>query len=196
MRARSARFVLAAPGPASFPPEGAPEIAFAGRSNVGKSSLLNAITGVAKLARTSSTPGRTRLINWFEVQPPGGPMLAFVDLPGFGYAKVPREMRASWRPLVEGYMSRACLKLVLVLVDARRGPEEEEAELLDWLTGEDVPHRVVLTKVDKLSKSQRVPAQVETRKALALAKQPLLFSADTLDGLDDLWRAILGAVKS
>lgn len=195
MRARSARFVVAAPGPASFPPEGAPEIAFAGRSNVGKSTLINVVTGVPKLARTSSTPGRTRLINWFDVDT-GGHQLAFVDLPGFGYAKVPREMRDSWQPLVEQFMERQSVKLVLVLIDARRGPQEEERELLDWLASGDVPTRVILTKADKLSKNQRVPAADAARKALGLASPPLLFSSETLDGLDPLWRAILGAVKS
>ena len=195
MRARSARFILAAPGPESFPEQGPPEVAFAGRSNVGKSTLINVVTGVPKLARTSSTPGRTRLINWFGVEAGGGEM-RFVDLPGFGYAKVPREMRDSWRPLVEAFMERPTVKLVLVLIDARRGPEEDERELLDWLASGDVPHRVVLTKIDKLPKNQRVPAVDATRKLLGLAAAPIGFSSETLDGLEPLWRTILAAVKS
>jgi len=194
--ARSATYVTSASSPAGFPRPGRPEIAFAGRSNVGKSSLINTLTGKKGLARTSATPGRTRLLNWFDVSPPGGPDVAFVDLPGFGYAKVPRDMRASWRPLVESFVTdRETLRLVVVIIDARRGPEEEEVELLEWLADVDRPALVVLTKVDKLPKSKRIPAAAATRRALGLKKEPLLFSADSGDGVDDLWRAILSATR-
>src|SRR5262245_52254289 len=119
MKARSAKFVVSASAPSNFPPPGAPEIAFAGRSNVGKSSLLNALCGTKEIARVSKTPGRTRLLNWFAITTPKGTDLAFVDLPGYGYAKVPHEMRASWRPLVEKFAERENLKLFIVLVDLR-----------------------------------------------------------------------------
>jgi GTP-binding protein len=197
MRARSATFLTSATGPAGFPAEGPPEIAFAGRSNVGKSSLLNTLVGVAGLARTSSTPGRTRLLNFFRVVAPDGTDFHFVDLPGYGYAKVPREMRAAWRPMVEAYVSgRKTLELVVVIVDARRGPEDEEAELLEWLDELGKPALVVLTKADKLPKNKRLPAATGARRALGLKRDPLLFSATGKDGLSDLWRKIQSAVQS
>ena len=197
MRARSATFITSATGPAGFPAEGPPEIAFAGRSNVGKSSLLNTVVGVAGLARTSATPGRTRLLNFFRVVAPDGAPLHFVDLPGYGYAKVPREMRASWRPMVEAYVTkRTTLALMVVIVDARRGPEDEEAELLDWLDEIDKPALVVLTKADKLPKNKRLPAAAQARRSLGLARDPILFSATSKEGIDALWKKIQSAVQS
>jgi GTP-binding protein len=173
-----------------------PEVAFAGRSNVGKSSLINALTGVSSLARTSNTPGRTRLVNWFEVLPPKGKPLSFVDLPGYGYAKVSKAMRAEWRPLIEAYLAdRSVLRAVVVLIDARRGAETEERELIEWLLSNEVPVIPVLTKVDKLSKSKRKPAGAALARELQLSGQPVLFSAQSGEGQDDLWRAILTAVK-
>jgi GTP-binding protein len=191
MRARHASFVTSATTPAGFPPPGPPEIAFAGRSNVGKSSLLNALTGVHGLARTSSTPGRTRMLNWFKVTTPQGAEVAFVDLPGFGYAKVSKQLRASFGELIESYVEgRDVLALTIVIVDARRGPEGEEHDLLGWLQKHDRRALVVLTKADKLSKSQRIPAAKAARKALELARDPLLFSATTGEGVPELWREI------
>ena len=194
MKARSATFIASAPHPGAFPEPGAPEIAFAGRSNVGKSSLLNVLVGVTQLARTSSTPGRTRALNWFAVAPPKGPDLAFVDLPGYGYAKVPHEMRDAWRPLVEAFATRPSLKLFIVLVDLRRGPEKEEAELFEWLDSIGVPSLLVLTKADKLSKSQRGLAAREAAKLLKRPNPAMLFSALSGDGIPELWRAILSRV--
>jgi GTP-binding protein len=197
MRAREASFVTSAATPADFPPEGASEIAFAGRSNVGKSSLLNMLVGKKGLAKTSSTPGRTRLLNWFDVVPQSGSRLAFVDLPGYGYAKVPKAMRAGFGPLVESYVKeRGVLDAVVVLIDARRGPEDEEVELLGWLAETGRRAIVVLTKCDKLPKNQRFPAATAARKRLGLPRDPLLVSAETSEGLADLWRAILAAAGS
>jgi len=191
LRARSAEFVISASSPSGFPKPTLPEIAFAGRSNVGKSSLLNALTGRQGLARTSATPGRTRLLNWFRVTPPRGGELHFVDLPGYGYAKVPREMRDSWRPLVESFVTgRDTVKLVIVIIDARRGPEREEHELLEWLDDVDRRALVVLTKIDKLPKSKRVPAATASRRELSLPHEPILFSAESGEGIDELWRVI------
>ena len=192
MRARRADFMISASDPGGFPPMDLPEFAFAGRSNVGKSSLLNALAGVPKLARTSNTPGRTRLINWFRIEPPKSDTVAFVDLPGYGYAKVSRDLRDAWRPLVEAYLARTeVLRAVFVLVDARRGAEEEERELLEYLARQDVTTQVVLTKADKLPKNKRLPAANAARRALRLARDPLMTAVEEPATLEDLWRFIL-----
>ncbi len=192
VKARRAEFMTSATEPRGFPRPELPEVAFAGRSNVGKSSLLNALVGVPGLARTSRTPGRTRLINWFRVEPARGPALALVDLPGYGFANVPREMRRSWQPLVESYLAgRDVLRAVVLLLDARRGGESEERELLDYLAEHDIPVQVVLTKSDKLAKAARRPAAAAVRRQLGLARDPLLCSATSADGLDPLWRFLL-----
>jgi GTP-binding protein len=194
MRARSATFLTSAPHQGAFPPPTLPEIAFAGRSNVGKSSLLNTLVGVDGLARTSSTPGRTQALNWFTIVPPRGPELAFVDLPGYGYAQAPQDLRKAWQPLVEGFAKRETCKLFVVIVDIRRGPEREEAELFEWLASIQVPALLVCTKADKLPKNQRFPAAQACRRALDLDSPPLTFSAQTGDGVADLWRAVLASV--
>ncbi|HEU5059160.1 MAG TPA: ribosome biogenesis GTP-binding protein YihA/YsxC [Kofleriaceae bacterium] len=192
MRARRAEFMVSASDPRGFPRPDLPELAFAGRSNVGKSSLLNALVGVPALARTSNTPGRTRLINWFRVEPPHGKPVAFVDLPGYGYAKVSKSDRAAWRPLVEAYLGRGeVLRTVLLLVDARRGAEAEEQELLEYLAGAQVPAQVVLTKVDKLAKAKRKPAAAAVRRELGLPRDPLLVSIQEPESLADLWRFLM-----
>jgi GTP-binding protein len=191
MKARAAAFMTAAAQPGQFPPGDLPEIAFAGRSNVGKSSLINTLVGQTGLARTSRTPGRTRLLNWFRVEPPTGPPVAFVDLPGYGYAKVTRDLRESWRPLVESYLGdRPALRAVVLLVDARRGAEQEEIDLARWLADAEVPVIPVLTKVDKLTKSHRKPAALAVQRALELPRAPLVFSSPERLGVDELWRAI------
>jgi GTP-binding protein len=193
----NATFVQSATKPAQFPSPTLPEIAFAGRSNVGKSSLINTLTGVPKLARTSNTPGRTRLLNWFRVDPPRGKPLHFVDLPGYGYAKVSRAMRESWRPMIESYLQgRDVLRALVLLVDARRGAEDEEAELLEWLATMDITPIVVLTKSDKLAKNKRKPAAMAVARTLGLDREPVLFSSHTGEGLSDLWRAISAALRA
>ena len=197
MRPRSASFVISAARPDDFPPPGLPEVAFAGRSNVGKSSLINALAGVDGLARTSRTPGRTRLINWFKVEPVKGPPLHFVDLPGYGYAQVDRDMRASWRPLIESYLGeRPALKAVALLVDIRRGAEDEELDFAPWLIDRGITVVPVITKADKLGKAQRLPVAMKVKRDLGLKKEPVLFSATEGFGIDELWRAILRAVET
>jgi GTP-binding protein len=192
MRAKSAEFVTSAAEPSGFPRPTLPEIAFAGRSNVGKSSLINTLVGVPGLARTSRTPGRTRLLNWFRVVPPKGGPVHFVDLPGYGYARVPHEMRASWRPLIEAFLrDRPALRGLVLLVDARRGAEDEERDLLAWLRDGGVPALVVVTKADKLSKNKRKPAGLAVQQDLALQRPAILFSSLDGDGVAPLWRAIL-----
>ena len=197
MTPKPARFVISASQPAGFPDPTLPEIAFAGRSNVGKSSLINRLTGVAKLARTSNTPGRTRLINWFHVTPRAGAPLHFVDLPGYGYAKVSRSERESWRPLIEAYLGdRPPLRALVLLIDARRGAESEELELIDWLRDTDVRTIAVVTKIDKLAKNRRKPVGFAQQKVLSSPRPPLLVSAHTGDGIDQLWHAIRTAAGS
>jgi GTP-binding protein len=191
MRARQATFRTSAVSPDGFPPPGAPEIAFAGRSNVGKSSLLNTLTGFKGLAKTSSTPGRTRMLNWFDVVTPAGKPVAFVDLPGYGYARVSKEMRKGFGTLIDRYITtRDALKMVVVIIDARRGPEDEELDFVPWLEQHGRAPLVVLTKADKLPKAQRQPAAAAARRALGLKRDPLLFSATSGEGLEELWRRI------
>lgn len=145
--AREARFVAAAVGQEAIPPDGLPEIAFAGRSNVGKSSLINALCGRRVLARTSRTPGRTRQLNFFEI--PG--RLVLVDLPGYGHAEAAKSEIARWNRLLRGYMqTRAALRRTCLLIDARRGLTETDRPLLGLLDGCGASYQVVLTKLDKL----------------------------------------------
>ncbi len=183
----AARFVISAAKPERVSAAGLPEIAVVGRSNVGKSSLINVLVG-QPIARTSRTPGRTRLVNWFEIDH----KFHFVDLPGYGYAEVSRDMRESWRPLIESYLSeRQSLAGVLLLIDVRRGPEEEELDFVPWLEARKVPIVVALTKADKLPKNKRMLEVTKARKALGLRRDPYAVSAQTGDGIDPLWRALL-----
>jgi GTP-binding protein len=186
-----ARFITSAAKPDDFPPVNLPELAVVGRSNVGKSSLINALVG-ADLARTSRTPGRTRLVNWFEV----GGRFHLVDLPGYGYAEVSRDTRESWRPLIEAYLEqRATLAGVLLLVDIRRGVEDEELDFVPWLAEHDTPVVVALTKSDKLAKAKRMLEITKAKHALGLKRDPFAVSAQTGDGLEPLWRAVLALVE-
>ena len=185
----------------------APEIAFAGRSNVGKSSLLNMVLSRKGRARTSNTPGRTRQIHLFGATverekkgADGEPAkerldLVLVDLPGYGYAKVSKSESASWRPLIEGFLrARPVLRALVVLVDIRRGVEEEERDLLEFMAKvrPDVRVLIVATKVDKLSLSARKPAIRKLGEAAGL--RVLGVSAETGLGREEVWGAVLGAV--
>ena len=186
-----AHYVVSAAKPSEFPAPTLPEIAVVGRSNVGKSSLINALVGQDGLARTSRTPGRTRLVNWFEVKA----QLTFflVDLPGYGYAQVDQKTRESWRPLIESYLTeRSTLAGVLLLIDIRRGPEDEELDFVPWLAEKNVPIAVALTKSDKLPKNKRMLEVLRAKQVLGLRKDPFAVSTHVMDGIDPLWRAILG----
>jgi GTP-binding protein len=187
-----ASFVTSAAESKQFPPENLPEIAVVGRSNVGKSSLINVLTGNHGLARTSRTPGRTRLINWFEIDG----RFHLVDLPGYGYAEVSRDMRESWRPLIESYLSqRKSLAGVLLLIDVRRGPQDDELDFVPWLEARETPIIVALTKADKLAKNKRMLEVSKARKTLGLKRDPIAVSAQTGDGVDALWRAVRGLLE-
>jgi len=186
---KSAEFVTSAVKKSQYPPEILPEIAFAGRSNVGKSSLINTLVNRKRLVKTSSTPGRTQLINFFDINT----NLTFVDLPGYGYARVPVAVRKTWGPMIETYLStRQTLKGVVIIMDIRRLPREEEQNLIGWLAHYSIAGILVLTKTDKLSKTKLIKQQAAIIQALAVAKEDvILFSAKTRRGRDAVWDAIL-----
>jgi GTP-binding protein len=185
---KSAEFVTSAVKKSQYPPAGLPEIAFAGRSNVGKSSLINTLVNRRHLVKTSSTPGRTQLINFFDINS----NLTFVDLPGFGYAKVPAAVRKKWGPMIETYLStRTTLKGVVIIMDIRRLPREEEQNLIHWLAHFSIAAILVLTKTDKLSKTKVLKQQTAILQTLAVEKEDvILFSAKTRRGKDAVWDAI------
>jgi GTP-binding protein len=188
------RLVTSAGKLEKLPDPSLPEVAFAGRSNVGKSSLLGALTGTRKLFKTSKTPGRTRTIVHVEARLDGGARLFLVDLPGYGYAKVPQAAKRAWAQLMEAYLGdRPTLHLVVVLVDARRGPEGEEADLLELLASAGVPAMLVATKLDKIRKSQQQAALARLRRQVGV---PVIgVSAATRQGVDRLLAAIVNYCK-
>jgi GTP-binding protein len=164
-----------------------PEVAFAGRSNVGKSSAINRLLGRRGLARTSSTPGRTQQLNFFGINE----LLVLVDLPGYGYAKVSKAAREAWRPLVESYLStRGVLAGVILIVDVRRGLEEEEFQLLDFLATLAVPALVLATKIDKLNRGEQAKALKALADAGTGAVPVVPFSAVSGEGVPAVWKTI------
>jgi GTP-binding protein len=189
MRVASAAIVESAGRLDQFPRGERPEVAFAGRSNVGKSSLINRLLGRRGLARTSSTPGRTRTINFYLVNE----AVLFADLPGYGYAKVSRSLQEDWWVLVEGYLThRVPLRGVVHLVDARHPPTDRDQGLQDFLVAVGAPSVVVLTKADKVPRGQRRAVQAAATRLLGLARPEmgLFFSAETGEGAQELWRAL------
>jgi GTP-binding protein len=188
MHILSAEFIKSAVKPSQYPPPELPEIAFSGRSNVGKSSLINTIVNRKRLVKTSSTPGRTQLINFFTIND----AFSFVDLPGYGYAKVPAAVKKKWGPMIETYLStRATLKGVVLILDLRRTPGPEERSFIDWLDLYGLGKILVATKADKLSKTkQKVQLRI-IQESLGVAKTDLiLFSAKTRLGKETVWEAI------
>jgi len=186
MRVDSARFVAGAATPDRFPPESFPEVAFVGRSNVGKSALLNRLVGRHGLARVSKTPGRTQQLNFFSINE----RLLLVDLPGYGFARVPLAVRDQWRGLVESYLTaRSPLCGVVVIVDIRRGLEEADHQLLEFLEVHGVVSLIVVTKIDKLKRGKRLQ-QMQLVKKQRPGVPMIFFSAVTGEGTAELWSEV------
>jgi GTP-binding protein len=191
------KFVGAATSVEHFPAPALPEIAFLGRSNVGKSSVINSLLGT-KVARTSSTPGRTRAINFFEVRWPGKPQpeVVFADLPGYGYSRVPREISGQWSGFIEPYLKeRRCLALCLALVDLNVPPQESDKQLLEFLQSVGRPFAMVGTKADKLS-GNGLRKALDTFTQVQPELRIVPFSARTGFGRDELWQEIRAAASS
>jgi len=176
------------------PETGLPEVAFAGRSNVGKSSLLNALVRRKSIARVSKTPGRTREINFFKVND----TFVLVDLPGYGFAKVSKERRADWRPLIESYLKLTPqLKGIVLLLDIRRDPSDDDRAMLDFLSEVGIPTIVAVTKADKLSRAAVDARVIALGRELGLSEEQLIpFSARTGQGRDDLARAMADIIRA
>lgn len=185
MKEVTAQFVRSAVSPHQYPANQFPEVAFLGRSNVGKSSLINSLVRKRGLARTSSTPGRTQQINFFFINN----AFYFVDLPGYGYAHVPREVREQWAPMIEGYLNhRQPLVLGILIVDARHAPSQLDMQMFDWLSAKQLASCVVATKADKLSNNQLATRLADFRKTFGPHVIP--YSAITRKGSDEVWRMI------
>ncbi len=183
MKILSAEFVTSAAAPKQFPADKLPQVAFAGRSNVGKSSLINALLNRKNLVKTSATPGKTQLINFFLIN---GEFYC-ADLPGYGYAKAPREVVDTWAPLIEGYLrGTPQVRVVVVLFDIRREPDERDARLIEWLRHYEVPALFVLTKADKMKRQEMVKAQRDITERLGLDRPLLLTSAKSGQGIVEL----------
>ena len=188
MDVKKAEFIKSAAKLKDYPPALLPEVAFVGRSNVGKSSLINVLAGRKALVRTSSTPGRTQLINFFDING----ILTLVDLPGYGYAKAPPALRKQWGPMIETYLAkRESLKTVVLILDIRRIPSDGDLQMLNWLENYNIPPVLVLTKCDKLSKTERAKQTSLIAASIKKDKNMLLpFSALSRDGRDGIWSEI------
>ncbi|MGH7251055.1 MAG: ribosome biogenesis GTP-binding protein YihA/YsxC [Nitrospiraceae bacterium] len=194
MKIVSAEFIRSCDGPEQFPRDDLPEVAFVGRSNVGKSSLINSLLNRKGLAKVSGTPGKTRTINFFRVTTtdPSARRFYVVDLPGYGYARVAKSVRSHWRPMIERYLTdRQQLRGVLLLVDAR-GTERHDGTTIQWLQQVGPEPVVVATRLDKLTRGARRASLVAIREALNLPAAFALvpYSSVTHEGRDELWRAI------
>jgi GTP-binding protein len=193
MKILSAEFFKSVFPLGDYPPASYPEVAFAGRSNVGKSSLINTLVNRKGMARTSSSPGKTLSINFYLVNS----AVCLVDLPGYGYAKVPQQMRKQWSPLIEEYCrNRENLCGVVVIIDARVGPTPSDLSLIHWLQGISKPALFTVTKIDKLSKNKVVHALRQTAKALCIEPGQIFpFSAHTGEGKKELWQGIVRLIN-
>ena len=195
MKITSAEFIKSAVWPPQYPPAIMPEIAFVGRSNVGKSSLINVLVGRKNLAKTSNTPGRTQLINFFKIND----QISFVDLPGYGFAKVAQSVKKDWGDMIEAYLrERQSLCLVVLILDIRREPNNDDLSLRDWLANYRIPYLYVLTKADKLSNNQAIAQKRAIEKMLQASsdQRPILFSAKTQKGKMDIWQFLENHLSS
>ena len=189
MSSLKAEFVNSSGTPATFPSDRLPEVAFLGRSNVGKSSLINTLLGQKGLAFTSNTPGRTQTINFYRID--GG--YYFVDLPGYGYARVPAQFAAEWKKLIEAYLqNRETLKLSCLILDSRRGWMDKDLDLKQWLEYHGRPYVVIATKTDKLNQSEQERGLRAIRKE---GVEPLPFSALNGRGVREIWQAIAKTIQ-
>lgn len=188
MIVKSVNFVMSAPSLRGCPAAEWPEVAFAGRSNVGKSSLINSLLNRKGLVRTSSTPGRTQLLNYFAINE----AFYFVDLPGYGFARAPKSVRKQWQPMVHGYLKgRSTLKAVVWLLDVRRDPSREDLEFLDWLEEGEIPTVPVITKVDKVSRNELPRRIAKIAETTGLDEDVFTpFSVKDHQGHADVWELI------
>jgi len=192
MRILSAEFLTSATGPKQFPSDRRPQIAFAGRSNVGKSSVINALLHRRNLVKTSATPGKTQLINFFIVND----AFYFVDLPGYGYARVPYAVTDAWGPMIEGYLKGSPeLRAVVMLLDVRREPDERDVRLIEWLRQYDIPAICAVTKADKLNRQEAERARRNIFSRLKITEPVLLISAKNGQGMKELWGEINKKIK-
>ncbi len=189
MKIQSAEFLVSAVKPAQYPRQPLPEVAFAGRSNVGKSSLINTLVHRKGLVKTSATPGKTQAINFFLINQ----RFVLVDLPGYGYARVPRAVQARWQPMVETYLQRRdTLQGVVHIVDLRHPPTAQDLQLREWLLLQAIPVVTVATKADKIKPSRRAAHIAEIRRELSLPTDDpvVLFSSQTREGRFQLWQRL------
>ncbi len=186
---KNARYELTAVKPGQYPAGNMPEVAFVGRSNVGKSSFINTMLNRKNLARVGATPGKTREINFYNLDE----RVYFVDLPGYGYAKVSKTKKLSWDDVVETYLySRMQLKLIIMLVDIRHSPSEDDRVMYEWLKGNSISSIVVASKADKISRNQLKARLLDIKSALGIEGEamPIPFSSETKQGKEEVWSVI------
>ncbi|WP_353894250.1 ribosome biogenesis GTP-binding protein YihA/YsxC [Proteinivorax hydrogeniformans] len=193
MKIKSAEYILSAVKPHQYPPEEFCEVAFVGRSNVGKSSIINTLANRKNIARTSGKPGKTQTINFYEVNN----SLMLVDLPGYGFAKVSKQQKAGWKKMIESYLlKRTTLKGVVQLIDLRHKPTSEDQDMFAWLLENKFPVLLVATKSDKLSNNQVQKNLKELCNTLGVPKDyPIIFSALTKVGREEVWESLHGLLE-
>ncbi|MDC0229592.1 ribosome biogenesis GTP-binding protein YihA/YsxC [Deltaproteobacteria bacterium] len=193
MKIHSAEFLLSASTTRQFPAATLPEIAFAGRSNVGKSTLINSLLNKKKLVKTSATPGKTQLINFFKVND----QFYFVDLPGYGYAKVPESVRRKWQNLVEAYLSeRETLRNVVLIIDCRHNPTVQDRQLLEWLEYYQRPTLIVASKIDKLKRGRVQKHLQKIKHDLSIESVPLGHSSMQYGRREEIWKKLVPWIET